>query len=227
MCAAAAVALTDAHLHSRALARIPHPHAFTPARTHTHTHPHPYDTPHIRTSPAHLHSHTHPHPLTHALPTPRKSRHGGRFYEASGRYPTRLTVVSFGFKKRRFLELHRAALRYPRSTFAYVGLDPRGLSNEVLRGELTHSSKPFERDPYGCAQPELRTKRLGRNPFRRGGGTASYAQSCPALRELLLHCETAVYRGRLPWSERVGDEEDSPGARSFYSAERQQAPQKT
>ena len=38
-----------------------------------------------------------------------------RFREASGRYPSRVTVVSFAFKRRRFVELHRAALRLPRS----------------------------------------------------------------------------------------------------------------
>mmetsp|Transcript_69908 Transcript_69908/g.138523 ORF Transcript_69908/g.138523 Transcript_69908/m.138523 type:complete len:358 (-) Transcript_69908:188-1261(-) len=138
-----------------------------------------------------------------------------RFYEASGRYPSRVTVVSFGFKRRRFLELHRAALRLPRSHFDYVGVDPRGLSLDTLAGELAHSSKPFERDPYGCAQPELRHKRTTRNPFRRGA--SGYEQSCPAIAPLLTHCGIAIFRGRLPWSERLGDEEDT-GTRGFYGA---------
>ena len=140
-----------------------------------------------------------------------------RFREAAGRYPQRVSVVSFGFKRRRFVELHRAALRFPRSRFAYVGVDPPNLGLDVLRGELSHSAKPFERDPYGCAQPELRAKRSGRNPFRRSVA-AGYAQSCAALAPLLAHCEPSLYAGALPWSTRVGDDEDDgvPRASGLY-----------
>jgi hypothetical protein len=38
-----------------------------------------------------------------------------RFRELSGEYPDHITVVSFGFKRHRFEELHRGALRFPRS----------------------------------------------------------------------------------------------------------------
>lgn len=142
-----------------------------------------------------------------------------RFYEVAGRYPERVTVVSFGFKRRRFVELHRAALRLPRSRFAYVGIDPHGLGLDVLKGEISHSSKPFERDPYGCAEAELQRKRAARDPFRRG---ARYADGCPALTALLEHCEPSAFRGPLPWSAHVGDDEDTDG--SFGSRRRQLAP---
>ena len=59
-----------------------------------------------------------------------------RFYEAAGHYPEQISVVSFGFKQRRFVELHRAALRFPRDRFVYVGIDPPNLGMEVLRGEV-------------------------------------------------------------------------------------------
>ena len=122
-----------------------------------------------------------------------------------------MTVVSFGFKRHRFTELHRAALRLPRARFRYVGIDPPNLGLEVLRGELAHSAKPFERDPYGCAEAALRAKRGGRNPFRRYGH-AGYAASCPELAGLLAHCEPARYALPLPWSSRLGDDEDGmPG----------------
>ena len=71
--------------------------------------------------------------------------------------------------------------------------------------QLAHSSKPFERDPYGCAQPELQRKRAVRDPLRRGVG---YALTNPSLGALLAHCEPTVFRGVLPWSTRVGDDED-------------------
>ena len=130
-----------------------------------------------------------------------------RFREAAGRYPSRVTVVSFGFKQHRFVELHRAALRLPRSRFAFIGIDPPHVSLDVFRGELTRSAKPFEHDPYGCGAgaSALRAKRHGRNPFRRRAG---YAASCPEIAALLAHCAPARFAGPLPWSAWLGDDDD-------------------
>ena len=33
-----------------------------------------------------------------------------RFYELTGNYPEKLTIVSYDFKEQRFLDVHRAAL---------------------------------------------------------------------------------------------------------------------
>ena len=49
-----------------------------------------------------------------------------RFYEYTGRYPSRITVVGYEFKRRRFTELHRAALRWPEDKFLYIGIDAEG-----------------------------------------------------------------------------------------------------
>ncbi len=46
-----------------------------------------------------------------------------RFHEYTGRWPARITVVGYEMKRRRFTELHRAALRWPAPRFAYVGID--------------------------------------------------------------------------------------------------------
>ena len=119
-----------------------------------------------------------------------------RFRELSGRYPTLITVVSFGFKRWRFEELHRSALRFPRSRFSFSGLDPPGLPPSVLEGEKARSAKPFEHDPYGCTDPGLQQKRRDRNPFRR---SVSYPQGCPEIAPLLAHCSTEFYGGPLPW----------------------------
>ena len=49
-----------------------------------------------------------------------------RFHEYTGRYPSHITVVGYEFKSRRFTELHRAALRWPRERFHYIGIDAEG-----------------------------------------------------------------------------------------------------
>jgi hypothetical protein len=44
-----------------------------------------------------------------------------RFYEITGRYPARVTAVSYTLKQQRFEQLHRAAVRYPAGAFHFVG----------------------------------------------------------------------------------------------------------
>jgi hypothetical protein len=47
-----------------------------------------------------------------------------RFHEYTGRYPTEVTIVGYEFKRARFTDLHRAALRWPIEKFRYIGVDP-------------------------------------------------------------------------------------------------------
>ena len=47
-----------------------------------------------------------------------------RFREFTGNFPKRITVVGYGFKKARFTELHRKAIRWPLHRFNYIGVDP-------------------------------------------------------------------------------------------------------
>jgi hypothetical protein len=49
-----------------------------------------------------------------------------RFHEYTGRYPEKITVVGYEMKRRRFTDLHRAALRWPLDKFDYIGVDPEG-----------------------------------------------------------------------------------------------------
>ncbi|KAL1525585.1 hypothetical protein AB1Y20_020439 [Prymnesium parvum] len=127
-----------------------------------------------------------------------------RFHEISGAYPERITVVSFEFKRWRFEELHRAAVRFPRRRFEYQGIDPPDLSPSVLVGEREHSARPFTYDPYGCRTAGLLDKRSDRNPFRR---SVSYPLGCPELSELMAYCGKSIFRDPLPWAEAV-DEHD-------------------
>ncbi|CAE7662164.1 unnamed protein product, partial [Symbiodinium pilosum] len=93
-----------------------------------------------------------------------------RFREIVGHYPDKITVVSFTFKKQRFSDLHRGALRFPSARFSYVGIQPPpGSRFDMVRaqgGELG-AAKLFQSDPYGCHSPDLVEKRRSRNPFQR------------------------------------------------------------
>lgn len=44
-----------------------------------------------------------------------------RFYELTGHYPSKITMVSYTLKQKRFEDLHRAAVHYPKEQFSFVG----------------------------------------------------------------------------------------------------------
>ena len=46
-----------------------------------------------------------------------------RFHEFTGHFPRNITVVGYEFKRKRFVDLHRAAIRWPLHQFQYVGVD--------------------------------------------------------------------------------------------------------
>lgn len=123
-----------------------------------------------------------------------------RFYEVTGRYPNKISIVGFMFKKERFTEIHRKAIRFPAERFSYHGIDPPGLKGEDLSGESTNARTLFEADLYGCRDKVLLEKKKGRNPGRRRHG---YELSNPAIADLLDFCPpdgSSVYEGSLPWS---------------------------
>ncbi|KAK9475854.1 hypothetical protein V1514DRAFT_264261, partial [Lipomyces japonicus] len=119
-----------------------------------------------------------------------------RFYEMTGNYPVQISVVSHEFKKKRFVDLHRAAIRYPEAQFIFHGLNPDGdVPNE---GERTNALVPFTNDPYGCFDEILLAKKRQRNPFRR---QHPYTETCPELRSLLQFCslDRSIFNGTVPW----------------------------
>eukprot|EP00536_Pseudo-nitzschia_multiseries_P016017 jgi/Psemu1/320953/estExt_fgenesh1_pm.C_10000004 len=124
-----------------------------------------------------------------------------RFREVTGRYPEKITVVSFSFKHRRFETLHAPALRWPSDRFAYIGVDPPASTGfdlaDASNGELNNAAAPFEGDPYGCHSEVLQNKRKGRNPFKR---TPPYPLSCPEMKYLLGFCgPELVPVDKVPW----------------------------
>lgn len=116
----------------------------------------------------------------------------------TGRYPSRITVIGFGMKRARFTDVHRAALKFPLSSFTYVGIDDSGETGQSYIGEKEFGLKPYMRDVYGC-KGLLIQKRRTRNPFRR---IHPYFTSNAGLRDLLEYCPedgVRLFPGSLPW----------------------------
>lgn len=132
-----------------------------------------------------------------------------RFYEVTGHYPRRVTVVSYTLKQRRFESVHRAALRFPHSRFSFVGTPIPPAAVGAQEGEA-RTVAGFAKDPYGCdPNGELAAKRTRRDPFAVGG---PHPSRCPAMAELLRHCEPEQYSGPVPWGEEEeGGEEREKG----------------
>ncbi|PPQ98386.1 hypothetical protein CVT24_004065 [Panaeolus cyanescens] len=128
-----------------------------------------------------------------------------RFHEYTGRYPERVTVVGYEFKRARFEKLHRQALRWPHKHFKYIGIDPEvtaDSSSNHIKGELQNGYIPYSRDIYGC-HTVLADKRRIRNPWSR---FHPYYTSSPDLAALMDWCPgeaqggaTALFNGPLPW----------------------------
>ncbi|KAG1716092.1 hypothetical protein ID866_1064 [Astraeus odoratus] len=124
-----------------------------------------------------------------------------RFHEVTGRYPSRITLVGYEMKRRRFEELHRAAVKFPVQSFQYIGIEPQTIDSESTKardGEFWNGYKPYTADLYGC-HDFLLAKRRARNPFLR---FHPYHTSAPELRGLLEWCPRdprEIYQGPLPW----------------------------
>ncbi|GAB2290003.1 hypothetical protein Dimus_024300 [Dionaea muscipula] len=119
-----------------------------------------------------------------------------RFREITGSYPHNITVVSYDFKQERFASLHRSAIRFPESSFFYVGTPASSSAIETAKkGEALVRSQ-FEQDPYGCSGLLYR-KKLRRDPFHR---SIPYPNGCPEIQGLFKYCGSAPYPSILPWS---------------------------
>ena len=124
-----------------------------------------------------------------------------RFYEITGSYPKKITMVSFTFKRQRFETLHANSIQWPLANFHYVGVDPPSSTGfdiiESTNGEKNNSLLPYQTDPYGCHTDILQQKRKERNPFAR---RAPYELTCPEMKDLLYWCgPLLIPKSRVPW----------------------------
>lgn len=118
-----------------------------------------------------------------------------RFYECTKKFPDKITVVSWAFKKERF-ELHRRAIKWPEEKFVFDGFNLPVDLEGALKGEKRNAIDPFTEYPYGT-EGKLKEKRIERNPFHRRHG---YSISCCELKELLNYSEKEIFRDSLPWN---------------------------
>lgn len=123
-----------------------------------------------------------------------------RFREVQGYYPSRISVVGFDFKAKRYADLHRKAIGYPEGNFSYLGVQSPPLFDQerAVKGEAD-AWKSFQQDMYGCSDATLSDKRNKRNPFHR---TVPYTLACPEIVDLLRWCGPNLFDASvLPWNQ--------------------------
>ncbi|KAH9258939.1 hypothetical protein BASA81_002559 [Batrachochytrium salamandrivorans] len=115
-----------------------------------------------------------------------------RYKQQVGRYPMRVKVVGFEFKRDRFVGEHARAIGL--SQMEYVGFGNAKLQHDM---EVNGVVKQFRQDLFGCLPP-LSIKRAERNVYNR---QHPYLEHCPELAELLAYCGGAEpFPGPLPWT---------------------------
>ncbi|CAN3366834.1 hypothetical protein DICA3_F05380 [Diutina catenulata] len=131
-----------------------------------------------------------------------------RFYEVFSRYPKRITVVGFEFKRQRFLDLHLGqALGWDLSRVHYLGNSPTPPEDvrdeyfaDLAVSEAKHAVEPFCNDWYG-SRGVLAEKKRQRNPF---GRVVPYAKTNPQLSEAFSRIERGErerVREVFPWKK--------------------------
>ncbi|KUJ11805.1 uncharacterized protein LY89DRAFT_653228 [Mollisia scopiformis] len=146
------------------------------------------------------------------------------FWKRTKRWPLKVSIVSHEFKRRRFLDLHVRALRYPKESVVFVGIDPSYMrqgsrdydearTRSVVGGEMERGFREWEKDLSGVAMV-LRAKRVGRNPWsasqvwfesdeeRLESGVRSKVvefEHMDAQRGAIKVTEEVLIEGRQPW----------------------------
>lgn len=129
-----------------------------------------------------------------------------RFLECTGNFPSKLTIISWAFKRKRF-EHHCITVAWPVSKFSFVGIGtPDDLQSALTAEARTLHDFKADNTGYGKDGGPLGKKKMARNPYRRQHG---YASSCPSLAPLLDWTETTAFaKDQAPWSEASNSGDD-------------------
>lgn len=136
-----------------------------------------------------------------------------RFREYTGEFAEKITIVGFGFKEKRFLELHAKAIDFPKDKIRYVAIDPKpeGYDSKKLKAyfdeleslEQRNALELFATDWYGTRRA-LRVKKKTRNPFKRVNGydKVRLFDVSGAIEDDEVFFETYI-KGKMPWSVKL------------------------
>lgn len=118
-----------------------------------------------------------------------------RFYEITRQYPREITIVGHDFKRDRFLDVHRKAIRFPEDRFHYIGIDPPKV-HEARLGEA-ETVQYLLANPYINGGGPLLAKRLQRDPYHQ---SHEYKKTVPDLARLIDYASPNFdYPSQLPW----------------------------
>ncbi|KAF2458516.1 hypothetical protein BDY21DRAFT_410475 [Lineolata rhizophorae] len=128
------------------------------------------------------------------------------FRRVAGGYPERITVVSHGFKWERFMNVHAAAIGWPRDAIRFVGINPPFSYAEwqqTVKGELDHGLELWRKDIFGVG-PELSKKRKDRGWDEKmldevADGLEESVQKLIKCNEVIELGSSATYDLDLPW----------------------------
>ena len=88
------------------------------------------------------------------------------FWRTHSVWPEKLTIISHGFKRRRLVDLHCAAIGFPLERVAFVGTDPPvALATgeaELVMASILKAEEEWDDDPRGVGE-SLASKRRNRN----------------------------------------------------------------
>lgn len=90
-----------------------------------------------------------------------------QFWSSYGVWPRQLTIVSHAFKRRRLVDGHCIAIRFPPHRVHFIGIDPPGMmdgSNKDAIQGVGEAISQWDRDPHGKGHV-LSSKRIQRNPW--------------------------------------------------------------
>jgi hypothetical protein len=117
------------------------------------------------------------------------------FKQQTGRWPEKVTIVGWIFKKKRF-DLHRQALQWPKSRFLYIGVN--NPDSEKLQEALTGEKNKVDsvtKDLF-LMGPEWISQREQRDPFQR---KYPYADVDPVLKTFFDFLDRKSFTSKFPW----------------------------